>query len=235
MRQGWPRAAQLGAVSWLLAAGVGVALYAPMALAAQAPKASSPGTPSVAKEVLVLERSTTNPSQVVVFEEVTLKSPASSPWVIPLPYDVVGVRPQSSGVTERGGNYYAPRGTELASVAYSLPGTLGSVFAQNLAVPNGQLAVLAGHGVYPGVGTGLTLHGQAEVGGKTFVLFSGAAAGPTNSVHFSLTAGHPGHPWSDALDVALVLWIALGAYAGMRFLVGPLTGPKAPTPGHDAA
>lgn len=200
-----------------------------------APKTATATPISVAKEVLVLERSTTNRSNVVVFEEVTLKSPSKSSWIIPLPYDTVGIHPQSGGVVDQAGQYRAAAGSETASVAYTLPGTLGSVFAQNLVIPNGQLAVLAGTGVYPGVGTGLTLHGQAEVGGKTFVLFSGKTNGPTDTIHFSLTAGHPGNPWSDAVDVALVIWLALGAYAGISFLAGPLAQRRGVAPGHDAA
>ncbi len=201
--------------------------------AASASSAASSGV-VVGKEVLVLEPSTHNPTEVDVFQEVTLKRASAHPWTIPLPYGASHVRPQSSGVTVRGGVFQASAGSQLASVAYILPATLGSVFAQNLALPNGQLAVLAGTGVYPGLGTGLTLHGRATVGGKMFVLFSGGASGPTNSVHFSLTAGHPGRPWSDVLDALLVIWIALGAYAGMQFLVGPLARLKEAAGSHEA-
>lgn len=189
----------------------------------------------VSKEILVMERSATQPDQVVVYEEVTLRKAPAASWTVPLPYGAFDIRPQSTGVVERGGIYVAPKGSAAVSVTYALGARLGDVFAQSLAVPQGQLAVLAGAGVYPGVGTGLTLHGQTEIGGKTFVVFTGGTQGPTPTVHFSLTAGHPGRPWSDALDVLLVIWIALGAYAGIQYLIGPIARGRTSHAGDDAA
>jgi hypothetical protein len=185
------------------------------ALAWAAPAAAS-SLPSVAKEVVVLEASP--PRSVSVFEEVTLAAVPSRPWIVPLPVGAQDVSPQSQRVSRHSGQVVAQAGVRSAAVVYTLPATLGSVFVQETALPAGGLTVLAGPGVYPGLGTGLTLRGQTRIGGHTFTYFTGGAYGPLRAVHFALTLGQPGQPWADALTVLLVLWLMAGAYAGARRL-----------------
>ncbi|MCL6595627.1 MAG: hypothetical protein K6V73_05370, partial [Firmicutes bacterium] len=220
VRGGW-RAAAAAAGLACTAVLAGLSLGRP----AVAASATTAAKLSIKKEVLVLAAGPG--SSVLVFEEVALAGPAPRPWVLPLPYGARAVSPPSDRVRVVDGRAVAAKGLADASVVYRLPGQLGSVFVQDVTLPLGQVIVLAGPGVYPGVGTGLTLHGQTRIAGKTFLLFQGGSAGPGDVLHFSLTVGDPGRPWADALGVLLVVWLAAGAYLGSRRVMAVLRAPAA--------
>jgi hypothetical protein len=199
--------------AWVVAAAaLGLSAFVAPAAAATAP------AQAIRKEVLVF---THGPgTSVSVFEEVTLNRPPVAPWHVPLPIGAYRVAPDSPHVRlGRGDRVVADARVDQAAVVYRLPGRLGSVFVQNVALSVGQVAVLAVPGVYPGVGTGLTLHGQTRIADQEFTLFSGGSQGPGGVVHFSLTVGDPGRPWADGLLVLLVLWLAAGAYLASRRLM----------------
>lgn len=205
-------AAGSGAVMALAALWLSAA-WAPVALAA-----SSAPARGIHNEVLALTRGPG--TSVSVFQEVTLAAKPKAAWVVPLPAGAYRLAPQSHSVhVARGGRVVASAGVVQAAVVYRLPGRLGSVFVQNVALGVGKVAVLAAPGVYPGIGTGLTLHGQTRFAGKTFALFAGGSQGPGGVVHFSLTVGDPGRPWADGLGVVLFLWLAAGGYLASRKLL----------------
>lgn len=205
--------------------GLSLALVAVAAALALAPAAAWGKAPPVAisKEVLALDRGPG--TSVSVFEQITLARTPARPWQVPLPHGASGVAPASAHVRVADGKAVAAAGVAQAAVVYRLPGSLGSVFVQNVRLSVGKVAVLAAPGVYPGVGTGLTLHGLTRIGGKDFTMFDGGSQGPGGVVHFSLTVGDPGRPWADGLGVVLVLWLAAGAYLGSRRLMAILRGP----------
>jgi hypothetical protein len=209
-------AACLVATAWATMAALGPAAAA----AAGAP--ASPAALSIRNEVLTLTRGPG--TSVSVFQQITLSNKPKTAWDVPLPEGAYRVAPVTSHMHTRHGVLVAPAGTTLASVVYRLPGRLGSVFVQDVELSVGKVAVLAAPGVYPGVGTGLTLHGEARIAGKEFTVFSGGSEGPGGVVHFSLTVGDPGQVWADGLGVALVLWLAGGAYLASRRLLSVLRG-----------
>lgn len=218
----WARRAL--ALAAMAVAVLGPAAAIAAAAAAPAPTVKAPST-GLKKEILVLEAE--RGDEVLVFQEVALSHPAAKDWQVPLPYGAKGVEPATGTPRVRvtAGVVIAPAGVQTVSVVYRLPGRLGSVFVQNISLSLGQVAVLAGPGVYPGVGTGLTLHGQTRISGKTFTLFNGGSQGPGGVVHFSLTVGNQGIAWADGVGVFLVFWLAAGAYLGSRRLMAVLRGP----------
>jgi hypothetical protein len=180
----------------------------------------------IRKEILVLEAQKNN--QVLVFQELALSRPPKHAWQVPLPYEANGVAPATGTprvTVSKRGVVTAPAGVSTVSVVYHLSGRLGSVFVQNLSLRLGEVAVLAGPGVYPGVGTGLQLHGQTRISGKTFTLFNGGAQGPGGVVHFSLTVGNQGAPWADGVGIFLLFWLAAGAYLCSRRVMAVLRTP----------
>jgi hypothetical protein len=213
------KAAALVTAAALGALAAGSAAWGVGAAAASAPAKGGAGA-RIHKEVLVLAAGTG--STVQVFEEVELAAPPVRPWRVPLPFGASAIAPPSPKVHVAGGVATAAAGVQDASVVYRLPASLGSVFVQDLSLPLGEVMVLAGPSVYPGLGTGLTLRGQTRIAGKTFVLFTGGPEGSGGVVHFSLSVGDPGRPWADALGIVLVLWLAAGAYLGSRRVMAAL-------------
>lgn len=220
--------ARLGAAAVCLAVSVGgasSALAASKAVTAK-PGAATAATLGIRKEILVLEAEKND--GVLVFQELALSRPPKHAWQVPLPYEANGVAPATGTprvTVSKTGVVTAPAGVSTVSVVYHLPGRLGSVFVQNITLPLGEVAVLAGPGVYPGVGTGLQLHGQTRISGKTFTLFNGGAQGPGGVVHFSLTVGNQGAPWADGIGVFLLFWLAAGAYLCSRRVMAVLRTP----------
>jgi hypothetical protein len=212
----------LGLRTVLLGSAAGACLAAFLAgssaLAATA-RATNPPL-AIQNEVLTLFRGPG--TSVSVLQQITLSRRPTTAWTVPLPDGSYRVAPQSGHVRVVAGRVVASAGTTEAAVAYRLPGRLGSVFVQNISLGGGKVAVLAAPGVYPGVGTGLTLHGEARIAGRDFTAFTGGSQGPGGVVHFSLTVGDPGRVWADGLGVVLVLWLAAGAYLGSRRLLAVL-------------
>jgi hypothetical protein len=184
-------------------------------------RAAAP-TPAVRSEYLVLTRS--GPAAVTVFEDLSLTAPPRTWWNFPLPYGARDVHAQIGRLRKVGDGVQIAPGTRTAAVVMRLAAPLGAAFVERADLGVGRVVVLAGPGVYPGVNTGLTLHGATRLHNETFRVFSGGAQGPGASLHFGLSVGQPGIPWADLVSVVLALWLAFGAalaVMGLRRLAAP--------------